>query len=187
MLCDLCGKKKASVYLTQIINDQRRELHLCESCARAKGSAASEHLSSEGLGQDPFLGEGLAGLLAGLADLGTKLESREKKAVACPRCRMTYDDFRKLGRLGCGSCYETFRRYLAPLLKRIHSATQHVGRVPQRLTPRRSSVYKKLPRLKEKLRQSVASESFEEAAHLRDQIHSLETKLKQTRHRRHDP
>lgn len=173
MTCDLCGKKEAAVHLTEIVNDQSRELHLCESCAREKGPPEIQDFA-------------LAGLLAGLADFGTKLEGGAPLRLACPRCKMTHEDFRKGGRLGCGDCYETFRRYLAPLLKRIHGSTQHVGKRPEfGKAPARASGAKgtetpaaELSRLKEQLAKAVASEQFEEATRLRDQIRALEAKVK---------
>ena len=173
MTCDLCGKKEATVHLTEIINEESRELHLCESCAREKGPPEIQDFA-------------LAGLLAGLADFGTKLEERAPGRLACPQCKMTYEDFRKLGRLGCGRCYETFRRYLAPLLKRIHGSTQHIGKRPELgKAPALSGEAKgteppaeELSQLKEQLAKAVASEQFEEAARLRDRIRVLEAKLK---------
>ena len=36
MQCDVCSKKKATVHLTEIVDDQMSEMHLCEECARQK-------------------------------------------------------------------------------------------------------------------------------------------------------
>lgn len=180
MTCDLCGKFEASVYLTEIINGETRELHLCGSCAREKGQETIEHFSATGLGGSvDIFGGGLAGLLAGLADSGLKPEGGEpKKAITCPRCRMTYEDFRKMGRLGCGSCYEAFHRSLAPLLKRIHGSTRHVGRVPAQGIPKSHGGEEELARLKESLVQAITAEAFEEAARLRDKIRAAQDRQK---------
>ncbi len=168
MICELCGTKEATVHLTQIIDEQTRDLHLCEPCAREKGSS---------LGVDPFLEGGLAGLLAGLTEM--KLPVGSKTKLTCSHCRMTYDDFRKTGRLGCAHCYEAFQRYLAPLLKRIHSSTRHVGKTPGSKSCRRRSAVsprETLRYLKEQLKHAIGSEAFEKAAVLRDQIRSIEAK-----------
>ncbi len=184
MTCDLCSQREATVHLTEIIQDQSRDLHLCESCAREKGSAAVEHFSIAGLGgSEPLLGSGLADLLAGLTDIGTARETKSKTRPACPQCGMTYDDFRKSGRLGCGTCYETFHRLLAPLLRRIHSATHHVGKSPRRKGARSIRGRESLAQLKEQLHQAIAAEVFEKAARLRDRIRTLESKLKRARPR----
>ncbi|MCM8794965.1 MAG: UvrB/UvrC motif-containing protein [Candidatus Omnitrophica bacterium] len=168
MLCDFCGEKEANVHLTEIIDNQTRELHLCQPCAKEKTASAAEAF-------------GLSGLLAGLTDF--PLQSQKKiKHQSCSRCGMTYEDFRKSGRLGCGSCYVSFRAYLLPLLKRIHGAVHHVGRMPAAARPSskqgRPHKEEQLNRLKQLLKKAVESESFEEAAQLRDKIHLLERKSK---------
>ena len=171
MTCDLCGKNDAAVHLTEMINDETRELHLCESCAREKGAQTAQQF-------------GLAELLAGLADFGAKPESGgpARPKVTCPQCGMTYEDFRKSGRLGCGGCYEAFHRYLAPLLKRIHGSTQHVGREPAAAAPQAAEPAKDdLDRLKQSLKEAIAAEAFEEAVRLRDRIRALEKKEKRGR------
>ncbi|MBI3332914.1 MAG: UvrB/UvrC motif-containing protein [Candidatus Omnitrophica bacterium] len=169
MTCDLCGQNEATVHLTEIINDSSRELHLCETCAREKGQQTAQQF-------------GLAELLGGLADFGAKLEGGPAKTkLSCPQCGMTYEDFRKSGRLGCGNCYEAFHRYLAPLLKRIHGSTQHVGRSPSAAAPAQAQgegPKDELARLKTSLKEAVAGEAFEEAARLRDRVRALEAKLK---------
>lgn len=160
MVCDLCGKNEATVHLTEQFNDQMRELHLCEMCAHEKGQAALEQF-------------GLSDLLAGLADFGLTPEGRKTaQKVACPQCGMTYEDFRKIGRLGCGHCYQSFERYLSPLLKKIHGSTHHVGRVPTQAAQVPSHDH--LEVLRSRLKAAIAAEAFEEAARLRDQIRALE-------------
>ena len=166
MTCDLCSKNEATVHLTEVINDQTRELHLCEPCAREKGAAAAEQF-------------GLAELLAGLSDLGTQPEMKAMLA-SCPACGMTCDNFRKKGQLGCDRCYETFRAILTPLLKRIHGSNHYTGRLsPPSARRAGGSTLAGLAPLKEQLKRAVAAEDFEEAARLRDRIHSLEKKKKQ--------
>src|SRR3989338_6200570 len=118
MLCDICGKNPATVHLTEIVDEQMAELHLCEECARQKSMEIEQQF-------------GLADLLAGLAEFGPKTaEDQEAQAIKCTNCGLTYNDFRKIGRLGCSLCYVNFKRYLAPLLKKIHGSNQHFGKSP---------------------------------------------------------
>jgi protein arginine kinase activator len=160
MKCQLCGKS-ATVHLTEIINDQMSELHLCEDCAKEKGIA--------GLGQ-PF---GLQDLLAGLVDFGSSAAPEKKAVLQCPNCKMRYEDFRKSGRLGCSDCYETFKDSLKPLLKKVHGAIQHIGKGPTAVGEG-LDLKKKLQELHLKLQQAIQSEAFEQAAQLRDEIKKLE-------------
>lgn len=163
MLCDICKKNDATVHLTEIVNDQMSELHLCEDCARQKSLAMEQQF-------------GLNDLLAGMADFGkTEKESETAVNVKCPNCGLTYADFKKIGRLGCGECYNAFSKYLAPLLKRIHGSTQHTGKSPLKVT----KVLKNeidIQALRNRLQKAIAQEAFEEAAKLRDQIKEAEKK-----------
>ncbi len=163
MLCDVCGKNPATVHLTEIIDEQMTELHLCEDCAHKKSAQIGQQF-------------GLSDLLAGMADFEKPSPEKEAVAVKCPNCGLSYADFRKIGRLGCGECYRAFNKYLAPLLKRIHGATQHIGKVPFKAGKviRKKEKVTDILALKEKLQRAIETEAFEEAARLRDQIRDLE-------------
>jgi protein arginine kinase activator len=161
MLCDICGKHPATVHLTEIIDDQMSELHLCEECARQKSAQMEQQF-------------GLSDLLAGMVETEKSTKEAEIVSIKCPNCGLTYADFKKIGRLGCGECYSAFKKYLAPLLKRIHGSNQHLGK-----SPKVARAAKKKPDIQElryKLQKAIEMEAFEEAAKLRDQIKELERK-----------
>lgn len=168
MLCDLCGKKQATVHLTEIIDEQMNELHLCEECARQKSAQMEQQF-------------GLSDLLAGMAEIDKQNKPGETVSVKCPNCGLSYADFKKIGRLGCGECYSFFKKYLAPLLKRIHGSTQHVGKtvasVPEAVIAKKKPDYSQ--ELRDKLARAIEAEEFEEAAKIRDQLKELEKKNSQ--------
>ncbi len=170
MNCDICSKSEATVHLTEIIDNKITKLHLCEECARKKGAEMEEHF-------------GLSDLLAGLADFETKAAPKKEEKKKCPKCGMVYDDFKKLGRLGCGECYSIFHESLVPLIKRIHGSMEHYGKTPVNISPSAKPKKEKaapgkkpesLDDLKARLNDSVKAEEFEEAARLRDMIRELE-------------
>ncbi len=170
MVCELCKQIQATVHLTEIVNDQMTELHLCETCANQKGAQVESHF-------------GLSDLLSGLADFSKTQEPEEVSTKACPNCQMTYDDFRKVGRLGCSACYGTFKRSLGTLLKRIHGSPIHMGKSPVRLARPARTGKSELTHLKRRLERVIKDEAFEEAARLRDQIHRLEQLEQQAKQR----
>lgn len=163
-MCDVCGKNEATVHLTEIVNDKVTKLHLCEECAKEKGAEMEEHF-------------GLSDLLAGLADLGATAEPSIVDSIKCPTCGFTYQDFKKVGRLGCGHCYDAFKKQLAPLLKRIHGADRHVGKIPVTIGKTIKDT-RTLQELKIQMEKAIQTEEFEEAARLRDKIRDLEKKNK---------
>lgn len=165
MLCDICSKKKATVHLTEIVDDQMSEMHLCEDCAREKSVQMEQQF-------------GLADLLAGLSDFGKQVKDIEKVKVQCPNCGTSYDDFRKLGRLGCSECYTAFREQLLTLLKKIHGSSQHLGKTPAKVPKLVKDKIDTLQDLRRQLQEAIQMENYEKAAALRDRIREMEKKEK---------
>ena len=163
MQCDVCAKKKATVHLTEIVDEQMSEMHLCEDCAREKSVQMEQQF-------------GLADLLAGLADFGKQTKDAEKVKLQCPHCMLNYEDFRKFGRLGCSECYRSFREQLTARLKKIHGSNQHLGKSPLIISITPIENTEGLTELREQLQQAIHDEDFEKAAMLRDKIRELEKK-----------
>ena len=55
MLCEACGKNPATVHITENPSDKenRKEIHLCEDCARENGQVQEPSLSQICLVQGP--------------------------------------------------------------------------------------------------------------------------------------
>jgi protein arginine kinase activator len=164
MLCDHCKEREAVINLTQVEHDSKVTLHLCESCARAKGVETGEAVLKSPLG----------GFITAMGKGATTVLPTPSDGVRCRVCGATLRDFRENGRLGCADCYVAFDFHLRDLLRRLHGSSHHVGEryaVPGagEQDPRRE-----LLDLKEQLRRAVDNENFELAAELRDRIRVLE-------------
>ncbi len=171
MHCQECGTRQATLHFTKIVNGEKTEFHICESCAREKGEIVP---GTSG-------GFSIHSLLSGLIDFDTasKVQSGVSKAtqpLRCEECGMTYTQFSKAGRFGCSSCYEYFNDRLNPLFKKVHGSTTHVGKIPKR-GGSQIQVKRQLDDLKAELQKRIIDEEFEEAATLRDQIRELEKGL----------
>lgn len=165
MQCDICTKKKATVHLTEIVDEQMSEMHLCEDCAREKSVQMEQQF-------------GLADLLAGLADFGKQVKDTEGVKVKCPNCGLGYEEFRKFGRLGCSECYTSFNEQLGALLKKIHGSSRHLGKSPMKMPAVTEVKTDILQEMKNQLIEAIRAENFEKAAALRDKIHEIEKKGK---------
>ncbi len=178
MLCDICHKNEATIHITEIINDEAKELHVCQQCAEAESLKMQQSF-------------GIADLLSGLVEFPTLVE--KERILKCPTCGMSYNDFKKLGKLGCSDCYIAFRKVLLPLLKNIHGSTHHVGKEPVKIAPSKKekkdlsvarqgkkikivSKRDRIAELKQRLQKAVQAEEYEQAAVLRDRIRALERK-----------
>ena len=163
MLCQECNQHPAVIMFTQIINNEKTVLHLCRDCAEKRGLQTS--LS----GADFPLGD----LLAGMAEEGGSATEETMEKVSCQACGLTYEDFKKSGRLGCSECYESLAVGLKGLLRKIHGSNQHLGKIP--LMERDSFERKKeIRRLREEMKKAIKAEDFERAAALRDTIGEME-------------
>lgn len=158
--CDLCGEP-ATVHLTQIVKSKIHKVDLCEACAQAKGVT------------DPA-GFSLSDLLVNDSLAGGEDETSRK----CPACGLAQQDFKKHGRFGCPSCYETFESMVTPMLGNMHKGTAHQGKTPRKVLARRS-VYDRLTKLEGELTIAIKSERYEDAARYRDEIRQFQDSIKQ--------
>jgi protein arginine kinase activator len=156
----VCKQKEAKIHLTQMLEGKTKKVDLCDACAKEKGV------------DDPA-GFSLADLLMGLGAANELAKSApEADETKCPRCGLSHADFKKTGRLGCDQCYATFGEGLDSLLKNMHKGTRHRGKVP-RGGAGGAGVEGRLKQLQQELAAAIASENYEEAARLRDEIKSL--------------
>jgi protein arginine kinase activator len=161
MLCELCKEREASVHLTQVIDGSIKKLHLCEECAAKSGVDLQGPLSIS----DILLGLGVQKEPAGAGS-----------ERSCPRCHMRRTDFKKTGRFGCSECYAAFAEELPPLLKAMHRADRHTGKIPER-EGARVRAGAELALLQQNMEKAIAGENFEEAALLRDRIQACRVRL----------
>lgn len=166
MLCERCQKRPAVVHYTQIINNQKTEMHLCEVCASELQSQA--YVFSPQFSLQNFL----SGLLT--SDFGGTLS--QTSGYKCEYCGMPEENFVQSGLLGCSNCYRSFENRLKNVLKRIQGTNMHTGKVPHRIGGN-ARINKEIRTLKAKLEEAVLKEEFENAAKIRDRIRELEKKL----------
>ncbi|MFO7264710.1 MAG: UvrB/UvrC motif-containing protein [Limnochordales bacterium] len=172
MLCEQCKQAPATVHITQVVNDVRREMHLCEQCA-------AQVTGDLGLSWPTFsFNKLLGGLLA--PDSVTGLAGAPATGGRCPNCGLSFADYRRMGLLGCSQCYETFDRQLEPVLRRLHGNTVHTGKVPLRQAGR-LRIERELERLRQELQEAIGKEEYERAAVLRDRIRMLEKQQQSAR------
>lgn len=158
-VCELCKKRMATIHLTDIHNNVKRELHICESCAEEKGLLFKSHLAIQ--------------QLIGDTDTPRAKERETEPQPACESCGITWAEFRRKGRLGCPQDYSIFRSSLLSLLGDIHAPdVRHTGKSPSENENQRE-LRRELMHCQQDLRRAIESEDYEKAAHLRDQLATL--------------
>ncbi len=162
MKCTKCNAKEATVFYRENINGKETKYALCGDCAAAMEKETGN------LFADPFGGNLLGSLFSSIPQK-TQPRKEEKK---CSLCGATFRQLAENGKVGCPTCYVSFREELAPTLKRLHGTAVHRGRTPEKFQAKRSAM-EKLASLEKQLKQAIETEAYEEAATLRDQIRAL--------------
>jgi protein arginine kinase activator len=165
MRCDYCGEQDATVHLGQLLNGEMKNLHLCKECAGKSGINVDDPVSLS----DLLL---KAGLASGAPEAGTAEDT------SCPECHMRLSDFRKTSRLGCPACYEAFAAELAGLLLGLHKSQYHAGKAPSG-TRLSHDIQVQAEGISRRLKAAIATEQFEEAARLRDELKQLQGELRE--------
>jgi protein arginine kinase activator len=157
--CDSCTQA-ATVHLTDIINGQKKEIHLCEACAEKRQLLQNQELN-------------LSLILQTVLGQHVDPVTDELARLTCPACGIKYMEFRAEGRLGCPHDYSVFQIGLTPLLQRIHRADRHRGKRPRRGSGG-AALQVEIVQLRQQLRQAIETEAYEEAGRLRDLLRQKE-------------
>ncbi len=175
--CQLCGKKEATIHLTEIDpSGSAHELHICTSCTQSLGSPLEDGPPA------------ITTLLekSGADKPSALVPTSEPEAESpCPVCGLTFSEYSANNLFGCAHDYLSFAEQLEPVLSRYHGSIRHTGRHPQR-TPEQptptATVQPPPPatpaterrRLETALKQAVSRERYEDAARLRDRLRQLD-------------
>ena len=161
-MCDECGKERAVVHLTEVVDGQPILKHLCQECYDAQGDLPQ-------LAPSDVFSQLVQAVAPELKELSTR---------TCPRCGTNYLEFRQTMKLGCAHDYDVFSDALEQLLHRLHGSEEHVGKVPR--LPRDAEAMDESERrnrveiLQRQMDKAVEEENYERAAELRDQIQEME-------------
>jgi protein arginine kinase activator len=157
--CDKCDRP-ATHHSVEIIKGQKIEKHLCDLHAQEAGLTVKA------------LHTPINELLTNFVKLHSG--SATAPELLCEACGLSFSEFREHSLMGCPQCYVAFEAPLGSLLERAHEgATHHVGKVPRRAGASEHR-QQQLMRMRKRLDQAVASEDYELAAKLRDEIRRFE-------------
>lgn len=183
MMCQNCNENEANVKYTQIINGVKKQMNLCNRCAKELGI---DNISFDmKMDFSNFLGDIFEDFEESFIPSLVKPET-----LLCNKCKSSYDDFIKNGKFGCDKCYETFEDKIDNILKNIHGANKHIGRNIKQIENKENSnnkndkqkdkynkeikINEQIEELKIRLKQEIKEERYEDAAKTRDEIKKLE-------------
>lgn len=168
IFCDECKKNIATVFLTKISGTEVSKVQLCDECARKMEEATeTANLLS-------FIPQILSGLQS--MDQHQVDEVLAGELITCGRCGTSFNDFQKMGFLGCSGCYSAFAKPLESVIFDFQGAGEHTGKMPRKVS-HQAKLRKKLIELERDLERQVAAEEYEAAARVRDRIHEMENRI----------
>ena len=151
-ICEHCGENPANIHIRQIVNGQESELFICSKCAE---NLQKKFLSF--LKMNSFM----TGMMQNVKP--------DKDGKVCPVCKFDIEKIRKLGKVGCATCYEVFEKELEPVLHELNIRRRKIA--PEEAeTQQGESIFDKIEKLQSELNQAVIDERYERAAELRDEI-----------------
>lgn len=153
MLCQNCGKNEVNFRYTQIINGVKKEMALCDKCAKSLGLESLDF--NMPINFSSFLGD----FLNDAMDTQFLPSFTKTGSLQCDNCGMTYDEFVDTGKFGCSHCYDIFADTLDSVFKNIHGSSMHVGRKSRLSSQEKKSVAEDIEKLNQKEVKGVASKS----------------------------
>lgn len=161
-MCDKCKLKPATVQVTKTVNGQTTQRMLCSDCAKEEGMLVNHFMP-------------LAQMMAGMMGESVRPQKSSVSGLTCSRCGYDFSKFKESGLLGCPQCYEDFKEYLTPMIRRIQGGLNHLGERPGHCAEVPGQ--EQLAQLQKQLLLAIEHEEYEKAAELRDQIRSLKGKV----------
>ena len=171
MLCQNCGKNEVTFRYTQIINGVKKEMALCDKCAKSLGLESLDF--NMPINFSNFLGD----FLNGAVDTDFLPSFTKTGVLQCDNCGMTYNEFVDAGKLGCSECYDIFSNFLDPVLKSIHASDTHVGRRSRLSLADKKKVAEDMKKIK-KMNSENAKNAKKEANSKEEKIKKLNAELK---------
>lgn len=210
--CPLTGNpcfKEKNIHIGETFNGVMQTFELCQDCFHVfdKASKSPTPLNNKdsfydqakklveelfgkfALKKEPVL-ESIPPILVPLDELPIveipiEMEAEPVNMLTCPLCGYTLEDLTHKNRLGCGTCYETFKNQLYPLIQQYHSSFDHRGKYPHHHDENEIKEFfdeydltqYTIASLEDKMRDAIAKEAYEDAAILRDTIAGLKIRL----------
>jgi len=163
MTCEICGIREATIKFTQVINNKKKEMHICKECADEQG------YSNPLAGFPKIIGGLILGIMGELPDRAQD----EYINLRCDHCQLSWKEFQHKGLLGCRHCYNSFAVPLRQLLRKMHGSNKHIGNRPA--GQRVGGSADELEKLRSEMQRAIKSENYEHAAKLRDRIRDIES------------
>ncbi len=143
MICQVCGKREATIMVVRTSNHMKETVYVCPVCAGKGNSSLMGDMTD-------LLSPILENILGGV-----------QSSPICPTCGQTQRQFESTGKMKCKDCYAFF-----------HSSGTHVGKKPGKNQEAQDHL-NHIKEKELELKRLIENENYEEAALLRDELKAL--------------
>ncbi|MCH5165183.1 MAG: hypothetical protein J1G01_02150 [Clostridiales bacterium] len=163
MKCTKCGLRDATTEVLVRHNNHVEKMYLCGECAkdyRPEMNFESFDMLNKLINGSPM------GLLSNLNNI---FDAPTTRALICPDCKTTSEDFLKTGFVGCPRCYEVFEPLIVQAVKKLQQSDRHVGKTPVGMLDTASEE----ARLKTELQTAIDNGDYYKIGELGDKLKRL--------------
>ncbi len=173
MKCTNCGKNEATYHTSYSRNinghQEQGEQHLCQECAEKLGLLKKTGARSGGFFSSPFEDSFFSEPFGG--NLLHDFFEPQRSLFSWSGFDDLFDDFfTRMPALGAGSVQEQPKEQAAPATEQKTEEQPAEAKAPEN----RFARMRRLNALRSQMRRAVREENFEEAAKIRDELHTLE-------------
>ena len=162
MLCDLCKKGNAVIFLERKSPQGVQKICLCEECSKARGITAVQVANDQ------------KNVALVFNEIYEKLSrSGPDFQRLCPGCGKSLGDIKRFGLAGCPECYTVFEAEIRKSLEEHGFIGKYTGSLPRRIRDFRNALTDRAD-LQLKLEKAIQEENYEKAAVYRDFLRALE-------------
>ena len=172
MKCELCQKNISTIHIQEIVNNRKREFHICEQCACKNGILKSTGNSN----QLNFTISNLIKKLLGAKPKNTKQQNKTVKV--CSNCQTSSTEIEETNCVGCPECYNDLYPYINEKIMHLHGTDKHI----EKKKKKKLTIIKHerdIIKLKQKMEYAIRFEKYEDAAYIRDNIRCIEKQIKE--------
>ena len=185
MLCQYCGKKEVNVRYTQIINGVKKQMNLCDECARKLG-IGDFSFRMPSMSFSNILGNMFSEEMEDFFPSFTSFIRPQNLLFGTPST--DYQDFIETGLFDEENNHQVFEKEMDNLLKRVKKDNSKKQELNNKQATEKTNCEEKirknkeetkeikLKKLQERLQMEIKEERYEDAAITRDEIKKLENK-----------
>ncbi len=161
MICDLCGKNNAELFIEHETLFKNRRISLCKFCAALYGITDGNKNNVD-----------IESIFQNVEKVRAKRDPDSQKV--CPVCKTNFYEIKNSFILGCPNCYSVFKNELTQILSKENIEFQYSGIVPNESETENESSLLNRAAIQSKLEESVKAQDYEKAAVYRDYLNNLD-------------